>query len=202
MNAMQFQPLQHAAPGFDDPIGLLKACHMRIEQRCALLSRIMEHMAKHGADQQAKQACGMVMQYFDTAAPQHHCDEEEDLFPALLRHAKRSQKKKLRILIQDLEADHVEMERAWRTLRANLEDVIAGRSQALDPDIVDRFQTIHFAHIQREEAEAFSIAAECLPPEVLERIGRAMAARRNVSYPDAGPLASTQSSPGQSASPA
>lgn len=181
--------LSHAAPGFNDPIGLLKACHMRIEQRCALLGRIMEHMAKHGADQQAKQACTQVLHYFNTSGPLHHLDEEEDLFPALLRHAKRSQKKKLQALIADLHADHDEMEGAWEAMRANLEGVIDDTVPALNPDIVDRFQTIYFAHIQREEAEAFAVAADCLPPDELERIGRNMAARRNVAYPDADALA-------------
>lgn len=180
--------LTHAAPGFDDPIGLLKACHMRIEQRCALLLRIMEHMAKNGADQQAKQACNQVLHYFNNSGPLHHLDEEEDLFPALLRFAKRSQKKKLQALIEDLSADHDEMERAWAELRTDLEDVIADTAPALNPDIVDRFQTIYFAHIQREEAEAFAAAADCLPPDELERIGRNMAARRNVAYPDADAL--------------
>lgn len=183
-------PNSHAAPGFDDPIGLLKACHMRIEQRCALLLRIMEHMAKHGADEQVKQACNQVLHYFNNSGPLHHQDEEQDFFPALLRYAKRSQKKKLQALIEDLNADHEEMERAWHALRANLEGVIADTVPTLDPDLVDRFQTIYFAHIQREEAEAFAAAVDCLPPEELERIGRAMAARRNVAYPDADALAS------------
>ena len=178
----------HVAPGFDDPIGLLKACHMRIEQRCSLLLRIMAHMAKHGADQQAKQACNQVLHYFNNSGPLHHLDEEEDLFPALLRFAKRSQKKKLHALIEDLNADHEEMDRAWRAMRANLEGVIAENLPALDPDIVDRFQTIYFAHIQREEAEAFAAAEDCLPSEELERIGRNMAARRNVAFPDADAL--------------
>lgn len=177
--------MTHAAPGFDDPIGLLKACHLRIEQRCGLLLRIIEHTQKNGVDQQVKQACTQVLHYFDTSGPQHHADEEEDLFPALLRSVTPPQRKKLRALIDDLNADHVEMENAWAELRVDLEGMVAGTRQTLNADLVDRFHTIYLAHILREESQAFVAATNYLSPAELERIGRAMAARRNVAYPDA-----------------
>jgi hemerythrin-like domain-containing protein len=181
--------MTHAAPGFDDPIGLLKACHLRIDQRCALLLRIIEHIGKQGVDQQVKQACTQVLHYFNTSAQQHHADEEEDLFPALLRSVTPPQRKRLQALIDTLTADHVEMRKAWETLRANLEAILAGTATTLDPAIVDRFQTLYLAHIQREEHDAFAAAVNYLSPAELERIGRCMAVRRNVAYPDAGTIA-------------
>lgn len=181
---MLHKSLLHAAPGFDDPIGLLKSCHLRIEQRCALLSRIIEHMAKHGADQQAKQACAQVLHYFNTSGPQHHADEEEDLFPALLRRAAPAQRRKFQALIDGLSSDHAKMTAAWAALRGNLEAIQSGATAELDAQLVDRFQTLYLAHIQYEEAQAFASAATCLSAEDLERIGRNMAARRNVIFPD------------------
>lgn len=181
---MLHKSLLHAAPGFDDPIGLLKSCHLRIEQRCALLNRIIEHIAKQGVDQQVKQACAQVLHYFTTSGPHHHADEEEDLFPALLRRVAPAQRKKIQMLVDRLNADHVEMAAVWEPLRHNLEAIQADTAAELDAQLVDRFQTLYLAHIQREEALAYTSAVDCLTAEDLEAIGRNMATRRNVVYPD------------------
>ena len=76
----------HSAPtaGFEVPLEMLSACHHRIERQCATLRRLVDHLATHGPDQQARDAAAGVMRYFDTAGRDHHADEEEDLFPALI----------------------------------------------------------------------------------------------------------------------
>ena len=60
---------------------MLAACHLRIEQQCSTLRRLVPHLLAHGADSQARQAAASVLRYFQTAAIDHHADEEEDLFP-------------------------------------------------------------------------------------------------------------------------
>jgi hypothetical protein len=47
---------------------------------------------------------------------------------------------------------------------------------------------LYLAHIEQEERVAYVAAAECLSDAERERIGRNMAARRGVAYPDAGAL--------------
>lgn len=171
------------APGFDDPIGLLRACHIRIQQRCALLDRIIEHLQKHGADAQAQTACRQVLHYFNTSGIHHHEDEEVDLFPAMLAACKPQRRKKIQGVIAQLNADHIVMAQAWRSLEPALKAVEAGEACTLDSDAVAAFQNAYLAHIEREEAEAFDVAVQILDAAALERIGRCMAARRNAEYP-------------------
>lgn len=180
---MSHKSLIPVAAGFDDPIGLLRACHLRIQQRCALLDRIIEHLQKHGADSQAQAACKQVSHYFDTAGKHHHEDEEEDLFPAMLAACGARRRNKIQTLIDDLNADHVVMAQAWADLRPALKAVEENAAQNLDRELVDRFQSAYLAHIEREEAEAFDAAEEFLSAAELERIGRNMAARRGAQYP-------------------
>jgi hemerythrin-like domain-containing protein len=175
--------LIHVAPGFDDPIGLLRACHLRIQQRCALLDRIIEHLGKHGADEQARTACRQILHYFSTSGKQHHEDEECDLFPAMLAASSGPKRKKIQQVIDGLEADHVVMAQAWADLEPALKAIEAGTAQTLDSNLSDRFQTAYIAHIEREEVEAFDVAAKILDSAELERIGRCMAARRGVDFP-------------------
>ena len=80
-----------ALPGFhspgastEAPLEMLAACHGRVHKQCETLGRLAAHLPTHGSDTAAQQAATAVMRYFDTAARDHHADEEEDLFPALL----------------------------------------------------------------------------------------------------------------------
>ena len=75
--------LPESAPGFDRPIAVLKHCHDRIRKQLATLEKLLAHLPRHGADEQARQAAAAVMKYFDQAAPLHHADEEQNLLPML-----------------------------------------------------------------------------------------------------------------------
>ena len=71
------------APSFDDPLGMLAACHGRIERQLATLERLQRHLPEHGCDVDARAAARGILRYFDTAAPNHHADEEASVFPRL-----------------------------------------------------------------------------------------------------------------------
>ena len=103
----------HAAPAFDDPLGVLSACHRRIERQLATLARLQRHLPEHGCDHDARAAARGILRYFDTAAVNHHADEEESLFPRLLRHAGAAAAP----LLADLAADHQRLAGEWRHLR-------------------------------------------------------------------------------------
>ena len=44
------------APSFDDPLGMLRACHGRIERQLLTLGRLVRHLPEHGADADARAA--------------------------------------------------------------------------------------------------------------------------------------------------
>jgi hypothetical protein len=75
------------------------------------------------------------------------------------------------------------MAQAWDALEPALQALESGAAQTLDTELVKRFQKLYLPHIDREEIAAFDVAAQCLDATELERIGRAMAARRNAAYP-------------------
>ena len=56
--------LPDTAPGFDQPIAVLKHCHGRIRKQLATLERLLSHLPEHGADEAARQAAGAVLQVF------------------------------------------------------------------------------------------------------------------------------------------
>jgi hemerythrin-like domain-containing protein len=169
---------------FEVPLEMLSACHLRIEQRCATLRRLAPHVAARGADAEAWEAATSVIRYFDTAAIDHHADEEEDLFPALIESMAGSDAVCLRELTHALTAEHRQLEARWRLLRADLERIAANDGAALDPAAVEGFVGLYERHIAREESELLPMAARLLGDDELDRIGRAMRERRGIG-PDA-----------------
>lgn len=166
------------APDFEAPLAMLIACHRKIEAQCAMLQRLVPYLAAHGADQAARAAAEAVLRYFELAAPKHHADEEEDLFPALIESMAGSDAVCLQGIVAALCSDHEVLERRWSSLRLELLKIADGRSIVLDGTAVNAFAEHYAAHIAREESELLPMAERLLSGDALEDIGRSMRRRR------------------------
>jgi hemerythrin-like domain-containing protein len=178
-------PTQIQAPGsapgasFDQPFGMLEACHERLHRTLALLQKLREHLATHGADEQAQQAAVDVMRYFDQAAPQHHKDEELHVFPPLLAAGDPAVVR----VVRQLQAEHLEMETTWERARAMLAQIAAGRLSALQASenaAIDAFAGLYEKHIVAEEQVAYPAARAAMDEQALAAMGGDMRRRRNV----------------------
>lgn len=161
---------------------MLSACHDRVDKQCRLLLRLTEHVSIHGADASARQAAESVIKYFDTAAVHHHADEEQDLFPALSQAENGLQAFALRQLIRRLCKDHKDLERRWATLRETLTAIARGELNSMEGEAIVSFVQAYKQHIRTEEEELLPRARRVLRVADLESIGRAMAARRGLTY--------------------
>lgn len=163
------------APGFDDPLGLLAACHERILTHCRLLERIVEHHARGELGPAVLGACAQVVRYFTTAARHHHEDEEQDLFPRL-----RAIDPALTDTLARLEAEHVRLAAAWTLLERQLAvPAQAGNSEMRES--AETFCAAYRAHIDRENSVLLPAARAQLSPHDLARLAVAMALRRGVT---------------------
>lgn len=167
-------------PGFDEPIEMLHACHDRIEHQCATLERLVPHLKVHGCDEAAREAAKAVLRYFTLAGPNHHADEERDLFPRLLAAATGEHAQRAALLVASMVADHREMERLWAELEPVLATLARGAIDRLDAVLVGAFCTIYRNHIAIEETDVIALAEHLLTPSALAEVGRAMSIRRGV----------------------
>ena len=167
--------LPAAAPGFDAPLDLLRACHARIERQCATLVRLVDHLRTTGLDAAAREAAREVHRYFSTAARHHHEDEEQDLFPLLRADPA------LAARLTELEGEHRRLTALWD----RLEPLLAAPETIRDLDDFARrvaeFKALYARHIAHENGELLPRAAVLLPPPVLAAMGARMAARRGVT---------------------
>jgi hemerythrin-like domain-containing protein len=158
---------------------MLAACHERVERMLALLQRLRAHMAKNGADADARKAAQDVMRYFDQAAPQHHHDEELHVFPPLIAQGDPE----TMALVCKLRQDHLQMEARWGKAREVLAAIAAGELEALSPHhegALDVFAGIYAGHIEAEEQLAYPAAVKLLDDGAITAMGEEMMKRRGV----------------------
>lgn len=166
------------APSFDDPLGMLRACHGRIQRQLATLERLLAHLPEHGADRDAQAAARAILRYFDTAASNHHADEDASLFPRILARSPAA-----RDIVAVLERDHQGPFVAnWQRLRPLLAAIAAGQRETLPPDLVHDIRAAYDAHIALENDRLLPLCEDLLTPDELAAIGREMAARRGVAF--------------------
>ncbi|HEX6005082.1 MAG TPA: hemerythrin domain-containing protein [Burkholderiales bacterium] len=172
--------INRAMADFDHPLEMLGACHERIEGQCETLHRLAEYLPRHGSDAEAQQAASNVMRYFDSAGRHHREDEEQNLFPAMLRAARGEAAQRIALLTRTLLAEHETIERAWLVLRDTLERIAHGGAVSLDRGEVERFCRLYRTHMALEEAHLFPLAETLLEGETITTLGQAMAWRRGV----------------------
>ena len=159
-------------PGFhspaastEAPLEMLAACHGRVLHQCETLGRLATHLPSHGSD---------------TAARDHHADEEDDLFPALLEAMAGSDAVCIRALTDGLRAEHRALEARWRRLRERLTHIAAGHSAELPASEVQDFVAAYTAHIEKEDSELLPLATRLLSDADITRVGTAMRVRRGI----------------------
>ena len=162
---------------FETPVAMLIACHDRVRQYAALTEKLALHLEKYGADAAAVAGAQSIVRYFDVAAPLHHQDEDDDLFPALLLKATPE----LAAVITEITAEHAELGALWQQVRSALLAVIAGDAKALVLSLAQQFAQRYPAHAAREEREIYPFAAQLLDSACLAQLGKTMSERRQAS---------------------
>lgn len=182
-----------ALPDAGDPLGLLDACHDRMRRQLDTLERLLGRQRQADGplvDEDVRLAARAIRRYFDEAAPRHHRDEEQDLFPAIIESMAGSDAVCLHAIVARLTAEHESLEQAWRALRpglAALADEADGAdagdgavAQArLDPEAAEGFLSACREHLALEDAELMPLAHRLLSDAQLAQISESMRARRD-----------------------
>lgn len=174
---MSEQGLPERLPGFDDPLGLLRACHDRMLAYCDLLEALLAQARAGELQDSARKAAADITRYFSGSAPLHHSDEEEDLFPRINRQSLRSAE-----LVYSLKQEHRELDTLWAAIVPELRRFPAGGFSATFPESAARFCELCRLHVNRENRELLPLVASSLSQRELGYIGEAMARRRGVRF--------------------
>ena len=165
--------------GFDDPLGMLKDCHRRIEHFLNILCVVVGRGQGRALSEEEIEAIHAALQYFRVGGQRHTADEEESLFPRL----RTGSGSGALVEIQGLENDH----EAANGLHAVVESLYLKWISDGSLDEFDahqlasntaRLKELYAVHIQVEEQHVFPRAAQLLDSETIQTIGQEFRNRR------------------------
>jgi hemerythrin-like domain-containing protein len=165
--------------GFDDPIGMLKDCHRRIERFLNILGVVVDWARGRGLNDEECTAVRAALNYFREGGRRHTADEEQSLFPRLRAECAEMDFSE----IGGLEDDHGEA----NEMHAVVEELYSSwmREGELSSEderrlglAMQRLQGLYKEHIALEDNVLFPRAAESLSQAALAEIGREFRERR------------------------
>lgn len=166
------------AAGLDQPLEILEACHERVINHCEILQKLSNHLQKVGVDDQAKLASKNLLRYFESAAKNHHEDEEKNLFPMIIESIAGSDAVCIKEIINSLIDDHRLLEKTWNKIKNTLELIASGIQAEIDQSQITLLITTYKKHIEIEENELLPMAKILLSEEQLDHMSHDMTQRR------------------------
>jgi len=146
----------------------LDTCHQKMQQHLADLGELLTRLRAGDDTAQLGKSAGTVEAFFSGASRQHHADEEQRVFPALLA----SDNAELVQAVRTLQQDHHWIELNWTELAPMLRALAQGEDW-VDPaeleHAIDVFVTLCNDHIALEESLIY--------PEAKQRFDQEMAGR-------------------------
>ena len=164
--------------GFDDPIGMLKDCHRRIESFLGILCVVVDRAQGRSLAVEERDAVQAALQYFRTGGQRHTVDEEESLFPRLRKSDPTSFAE-----IDRLEGDHREANHLHSSVeRLYSAWIESGSLVSVDTRLLlsetARLKQLYSDHIQVEETVVFARATQALDQQTIAAIGTEFQFRR------------------------
>lgn len=165
--------------GFDDPIGMLRDCHRRIEHFLNILCGVAERAPGRALTDEETAAIQAALHYFRVGGQRHTADEEESLFPRLRAQVGSANLSELGTLEHDhRDANHLHaaadsLYSAW-IANGSLNSEEARRLLSATKQL----KLLYEAHIEIEEGIVFPRAAEVLDRQTIAAIGQEFRSRR------------------------
>lgn len=166
MNAMPVQARRQPRPPRSPAPTLpafeaLEHAHQAALQMLQHLGTLVQRLALHGVDDEARQRARDVLDYFNGPGLDHHAQEERHVFPALLA----SGDAELQQHVMRLQQDHGWIEEDWRELAPQVQAVADGfdwYDLAMLLAAVPVFASLYQEHIALEECVVYPAARNLL----------------------------------------
>lgn len=165
--------------GFDDPLGMLKDCHRRIENFLRVLCMVAERARGRKMTAEEAEAIEAALHYFRVGGQRHTADEEESLFPRLRAQGTDAASGACEGLESDHERAnvlHAEVERLYE--RWMTDGNLGAAEEKKLSAATEELSRLYAAHIRVEEDVVFPHAAKVLDSAAVAAIGEEFRARR------------------------
>ena len=156
-------------PASDDAVEQFSHAHVGIVMQLDRLSTLPALLAPARMAQDTAQR---AVDFFRVAVFEHHKEEEEELFPAVLESSHAGEERQLvTTLVEALTVEHRLIEALWRQLEPELKQIAKGQGFQINAPLLDDLVSRYQLHAQSEEARFLPLAHD-----ILGRNGNHMAA--------------------------
>jgi hypothetical protein len=150
------------------PLNEFSQCHSGILVQLDKLAGFPEQVA---AAERLRQTAAGLLSMFSRGVLEHHAEEENELFPAVLRSAQPDEVDQVRQLADRLTREHRVIESLWKRIEGPVGAAAKGRHAEIDSEVVVELVRLYRAHAMFEEEEFLPLSAR-----ILGRNGNHMAA--------------------------
>ena len=169
-----------------EPLEYLFADHVRLQTFCQAIGQLAEDLDDDPkAVVEKADTLEVILSYLRDELPRHIADEEIDIIPLLKMRAWPEDN--FDKIIGQIGKEHAEDEERTETLVQELEIIERGK-RLEDPKLLVKtarqFAEGHCHHLRWENSTLLPLARKRLTDEDQKQIGRTMAKRRGVPYPD------------------
>jgi hemerythrin-like domain-containing protein len=131
-----------------------------------ILSQMAELAALPALVEQAQRARDIAtrtLAMFDGDVLQHHADEENDLFPAVIRSAQPGEEReRVQAMTERLSGEHRNVEQLWKALAPSVRAASKGRCRDMEIALVSRLVRDYARHALFEEQHLLPLAQAIL----------------------------------------
>lgn len=163
---------------FENPLALLRSCHDKIIHFSSTLHKLSKILKQDGWSDELINTAKNIRNYFNIAGPEHHLDEEQHLFPAIIALESRLQNKEVNKLIEQMTKEHLESDALWEKIDHLLEHQSKDFKQ-LDV-LASQFENSMHKHAEIENTIIFPFAEKQFSTAEFKAMGSAIAKRRGV----------------------
>lgn len=165
----------------ENPLELLLSCHEKIIHFSSALLALTAVLKQDGWSDELTTSAKQIRHYFNIASHEHHLDEENHLFPAIISldpELKKAGSIKIIKLLNRMIKEHVESDALWQTLDAMLEE----KSEDFNTlaKLASQFKASMHEHVKIENEQIFPYAKTHINKAELKTIGQAIAERRGI----------------------
>ncbi len=142
------------------PLGEFSHCHEGILSR---LEAFADLPALIAAAARARERAAEALFLFEDIVLEHHGDEENELFPAVLRWAEPGEElERVRSLTRRLSEEHRAIEKLWLKYRPAVEAASRGKPADLPKEVATELVAAYVAHAAFEEQVFLPLARDIL----------------------------------------
>lgn len=166
---------------FANPLALFRSCHDKILHFSSALQTLSATLQQEGWTEQLHISAEQIRRYFNLSGPEHHLDEEEHLFPAIIAldpELKQAATIEMVQLINRLIKEHVEADSLWEAL----DKMLAEQSEDFNTieELAQQFAADMQEHITLENEKIFPFVEARINETKLKEMGTDIAKRRGV----------------------